>query len=123
MFYTTHTHIFTWVVALILFLVAVYLFKAGNAKASKIVHMSLRLFYVFIIITGAILFIEFSANNAALYGVKFIVGLLVIGFSEMVLVRMKKSKSITGVVIGLIVTLLITLYLGFRLPIGFNFFG
>ncbi|MGJ9382627.1 YisL family protein [Salipaludibacillus sp. CF4.18] len=123
MFYTTHTHIFTWVVALILFLVAVYLFKAGNAKASKIVHMSLRLFYVLIIITGVILFIEFSANNAALYGVKFLVGLLVIGFSEMVLVRMKKSKGITGVVIGLIVSLLITLYLGLRLPIGFNFFG
>lgn len=123
MFYTTHSHIFTWVVALILFLVAIYLFKEGKAKASKIVHMSLRLFYVLIIITGAILFFQFSSIDPALYGVKFIVGLLVIGFAEMVLVRMKKGKSLIGVVIGLVVTLLITFYLGFSLPVGFNFLG
>lgn len=121
MFYTTHSHIFTWVVALILFLVAAHFLHRGNLKPAKIAHMSLRLFYVLIIITGAILFFRFSSIDPALYGIKFLVGLLVIGFSEMVLVRMKKGKSLKVVVIGLAVTLLITLYLGFRLPLGFNF--
>ncbi len=122
MFDTTHLHIATWVIGLILFFVAVGLHKSGQAKGSKISHMVLRLFYLLIIGTGAALFFTHSSIDPALYGVKFLLGVLVIGFMEMVLVRSKKGKP-TGVMwILLILALLGTLYLGFRLPVGFNFF-
>ncbi|WP_078575976.1 YisL family protein [Salipaludibacillus agaradhaerens] len=122
MFTNTHAHIFTWVVALILFVAAILLLKKGLAKQMKIVHMTLRLFYIFIIITGAGLFFNFASIDHMMYGLKTLVGIGVIACAEMVLVRMKKEKSITGVAAGLGITLLITLYLGFSLPIGFDFF-
>ncbi|WP_280769207.1 YisL family protein [Salipaludibacillus daqingensis] len=121
MLYSTHTHIFTWVVALILFFVALSLFKNGMAKQMKIVHMVLRLFYVLILITGIILFVNFGSIDHMMYGLKFATGLAVIGFSEMVLVKLNKGKSAKGVTIGLIISFIITLYLGFSLPIGFSF--
>ncbi|PPA72365.1 YisL family protein [Jeotgalibacillus proteolyticus] len=121
MFETTHLHITTWVLGLVLFFVAYSLHKKGNEKASKISHMILRVFYILIIITGAALFFIHSSIDAALYGVKFILGILVIGFMEMVLVRSKKGKSVQVMWILLIIALLATLYLGFRLPVGFNF--
>ena len=37
MFDTTHAHITTWVIGLILFVVALGLLKGGNAKGAKIV--------------------------------------------------------------------------------------
>lgn len=121
MFYTTHSHIFTWAVAVILFAVAVILFKKGLDKQFKIVHMALRLFYLLILITGGILFVQFASIDHMLYGLKFVSGLAVIAFSEITLVRMKKNKSLGGVTAGLIVSALVTFYLGFSLPIGFNF--
>ncbi|SER96006.1 YisL family protein [Salipaludibacillus aurantiacus] len=121
MFYTTHSHIFTWVVAIVLFIAAVALFKKGMAKQVKILHMALRLFYILIIITGGILFFQFAGINHMLYGLKFVSGLAVISFSEMYMIRMKKGKPLNGMLIGLVVSLLVTLYLGFGLPIGFNF--
>lgn len=51
-----------------------------------------------------------------------ILGILVIGFMEMVLVRKKKGKSVTGVFIGFIVVAIVTILLGLRLPIGFHIF-
>ncbi|UTR15309.1 YisL family protein [Salipaludibacillus sp. LMS25] len=121
MFTNTHAHISTWVVALILFVAAILLFRQGLAKQMKIVHMTLRLFYILIIVTGAGLFYNFASIDHMTYGLKSLVGIGVIACTELILVRMKKGKSLTGVVVGLIVTFLITLYLGFSLPIGFDF--
>ncbi|TDL35349.1 DUF1516 family protein [Jeotgalibacillus sp. S-D1] len=123
MFETTHLHITTWVIGLILFFVAYGLHKSGKAQGSKISHMALRLFYVLIIVTGAALFFIHSSIDAALYGVKFILGVLVIGFMEMVLVRTKKGKKTQVMWILLLLALAGTLYLGFSLPVGFNFLG
>ncbi|KIL45650.1 YisL family protein [Jeotgalibacillus soli] len=119
---STHLHITSWVIALILFFVALALHNSGQAKGNKIVHMVLRLFYVVVIFTGGYLFFEYSDINAALYGVKFLLGVLVIAFMEMILVRLKKGKSTKVMWILFVISLLCTLYLGFRLPIGFNFF-
>ncbi|MFK4998177.1 YisL family protein [Bacillus sp. N9] len=58
--------------------------------------MTLRLFYLLIIATGLILFIKFSSGDPALYGIKFLGGLVVIAMMEMILVRMGKGKP-TGV--------------------------
>ena len=116
---TTHLHITTWVIAVVLFLAAA--FMNPESKGRKIVHMILRLFYILIIITGLALFIEWSSSDAMQYGIKFLFGILTIGMMEMVLVRGKKGKSVTMFWILFAVFLLVTMFYGFRLPIGFNF--
>lgn len=116
---TTHLHITMWVVGIVLFLVAAFMHRVS--KGRKIVHMITRLIYVLIIITGLTLFIEHSSYDAMLYGLKFLFGLLTIGMMEMVLVRGKKQKPVTLFWALFAVFLLVTLFLGFKLPIGFNF--
>ncbi|MCG7334297.1 YisL family protein [Sporosarcina sp. ACRSM] len=118
---TTHFHIFTWVVGILLFLVAAVM--ANGTKGRKITHMIARLFYVLIVISGALLFFKYSSADAALYGVKFLLGLLTIGMMEMVLVRADKGKSITGVWILFFVFLFATMFLGFKLPVGISWFA
>jgi peptidoglycan/LPS O-acetylase OafA/YrhL len=109
---STHVHITTWVVAVVLFFIAL-------GKPSKGVHMVLRLFYVLILISGFLLFVKYSSGDPMVYGLKMLGGILTIGLMEMTLVRKKKGKGIGGVLIGAVVLLLITIILGFRLPIGF----
>lgn len=116
---TTHLHITTWVIAILLFVIAA--FMAPESKGRKIVHMVLRLFYILVIITGLALFIEWSSSDAMQYGLKFLFGLLTIGMMEMVLVRGKKGKSVTLFWILFAVFLAVTMFYGFKLPIGFNF--
>ena len=67
---------------------------ADGTKGRKITHMIARLFYVLILISGVLLFVKYSSADAALYGVKFLLGLLTIGMMEMVLVRSEKGKSV-----------------------------
>ena len=55
------------------------------------------------------------------YGLKFLFGLLTIGMMEMVLVRGKKGKSVTMFWILFAVFLAVTMFYGFKLPIGFRF--
>ena len=116
---TTHLHITTWVVALVLFLVAALMDR--ESKGRKILHMVLRLFYILIIITGVALFIEWSSSDAMQYGLKFLFGILTIGMMEMVLVRSKKRKSVTLFWVLFAVFLFVTLFYGFKLPVGINF--
>lgn len=116
---TTHLHITTWVIALVLFLAAAFMNPAS--KGRKIVHMILRLFYILVIITGLTLFIAHSSFDAMEYGLKFLFGLLTIGMMEMILVRGKKQKSVTLFWILFAVFLVATMFYGFKLPIGFNF--
>ncbi|ANU17663.1 hypothetical protein BBI11_11775 [Planococcus maritimus] len=118
---TTHLHITMWVVGIVLFLVAAFMHR--DSKGRKIVHMITRLVYVLIIITGLTLFVAHSSFDAMLYGLKFLFGLLTIGMMEMVLVRGKKQKPVTLFWALFVVFLLVTLFLGFKLPIGFNFFA
>lgn len=117
---TTHLHITTWVIAIILFLGAAFMNPAS--KGRKIVHMVLRLFYILIIITGLALFIEWSSSDAMQYGLKFLFGVLTIGMMEMVLVRGKKQKSTTLFWILFAVFLFVTMFYGFKLPIGIKLF-
>ncbi|MCH4824794.1 MAG: YisL family protein [Planococcus sp. (in: firmicutes)] len=117
---TTHLHITTWVVAVILFLVAAFMQR--DSKGRKIMHMVLRLFYVLIIITGLTLFIEWSSADPMLYGIKFLLGVLTIGMMEMVLVRSKKQKSVTMFWALFAVFLFATMFIGFMLPVGMDFF-
>jgi len=114
----THAHITTWLIALILFIVAISLHKKDNTRAYKIVVMILRVFYLLIIATGAMLLFSL-ASISTLYWVKAILGLLVIGFIEMVLGSLSKRKSTGMAFILLIVAFIAVVYLGFDLPMGF----
>lgn len=119
---TTHLHITTWVIGLVLFFLA-----ATGIVKSKGVHMALRLFYILIIISGGALYYEYAIASRAPeggmdYDMKFLFGILLIGMMEMVLVRQKKNKS-TTIFWGLfVVFLFLTLFYGLKLPIGMNFF-
>ena len=88
-------------------------------KGQKIVHMTARLFYVLIVISGLMLFITWKAR-CALYGVKFLLGLVTIGLMEMVLVRSIKGKNVSTLWILFFVFLFATMFLGFKLPVGIN---
>ncbi|MGB2992905.1 MAG: YisL family protein [Paenisporosarcina sp.] len=117
---STHLHITTWVIGIILFFVAVTM--TNGSKGQKITHMVLRLFHVFIILTGVALFMDgMDFDMGMLYGFKLIGGVLIIGMMEMILVRMKKQKATTMFWILLFVFLFITMFLGFKLPMGINF--
>ncbi|WP_228027661.1 YisL family protein [Bacillus fonticola] len=110
----TDLHITTWVVGIVLFLVAYNMYKKGNAKAAKINHMITRVLYILIIWTGINLFIP----TDPLYNVKALAGILVIVGMELTLVRTKKGKS-ASIGWGLfIVGLAGALVLGMMLPQG-----
>lgn len=114
---TTHLHITTWVVGIVLFLVA-----ALNGKGSKGLHMALRLFYILIIITGGALFMAaMDYGQGMLYGIKFLLGIGVIAMMEMVLVKKKKNKSTTVFWVLFAIFLFATLYVGFKAPMGIAF--
>ncbi|MBN8192496.1 YisL family protein [Bacillus sp. NTK074B] len=123
MFDNTHAHITTWVIAIILFFVAVGLHNAGKKKGMKVVHMILRLFYLLIILTGSLLFWKHQGIDPALYGIKGLVGILLIGIFEMILVRMNKGKSTNVLWIVMVIALVIVIYLGLRLPLGLHPFA
>ncbi|QPC46033.1 YisL family protein [Mangrovibacillus cuniculi] len=116
---TTHLHITTWALAIILYAVALVLFTRGAEKGSKITHMILRLMYILIIISGILIY-PFGNENAnhMMYGIKALSGIATITFFELSLVRLKKGKNARPFFIGLVVVLLVTIYLGTILPQG-----
>lgn len=118
---TTHLHITTWVVALILFFVANSLFKSGKEKPFKIVHMTLRLFYLLIIGSGLQLLLGLGSISGEYIG-KAILGVYVIAMMEMILVRAKKKKPTRIFWIQFVIVLIVVILLGLRLPIGLKFF-
>jgi len=113
---TTHLHITTWVIGLVLFFLA-----ATGIVKSKGVHMALRLFYILIIISGGALFLTYRSGMD--YDMKFLFGILLIGMMEMILAKQKKNKPTTIFWVLFAVFLFLTLFYGFKLPAGFNFLG
>lgn len=117
---STHLHITTWVIGLILFFAAVMM--TNGSKGQKITQMVLRVFYIFILLTGIALFMDgMDFDMGMLYGFKLLGGIIIIGMMEMILGRMKKQKPSTMFWILLFVFLFITMFLGFKLPMGINF--
>ncbi|MGJ7919540.1 YisL family protein [Neobacillus sp. LXY-4] len=112
-----HAHITAWFLAIVLFFIAAALYKKGNQKGAKIVHMALRLFYILVLLTGGMILTMYSMHL-----LKAAVGLWVIGSMEQVLIKAAKQKNATGAWIQLVISLLLVLYLGFSLPLGFDWF-
>ncbi|WP_332650331.1 YisL family protein [Lysinibacillus sp. 54212] len=113
---TTHLHITTWVIAIILFFIA-----AVASKPNKGVHMGLRLMYILIIISGGALFMNYRDGFGMIYDIKVLFGILVIGFMEMILVRKTKGKSTTMFWVLFAIVFFVTLYLGLFNGIPMNF--
>ncbi len=112
----THAHITTWLVALILFFVAINLNKKGNEKGFKLLQMILRAMYLLILATGGIL-LSSVATISLLYILKVIVGLWIIALFEMILMRSAKKKPVAVLWVQFIIAFLLVLYLGFKLPL------
>lgn len=109
---TTHLHITTWVILLVLFILA-----ATGIVKSKGVHHVIRLFYILALVTGIVLYDPSIVD----YHIKATVGLLTIAMMEMVLVKKSKGKPNSVFWVLFAVFLFATLYYGFKLPMGFNF--
>ncbi len=116
----THFHILTWVVGIIVFIVASGM--EPGTKNRKILHMVARLFYILILLSGLMLFFGHSSLDPMMYGIKFLFGLLTIGMMEMVLVRSQKNQDVKMFWILFIVFLVVTMFLGLKLPLGFDLF-
>ncbi|EPR28529.1 hypothetical protein I656_01822 [Geobacillus sp. WSUCF1] len=94
---------------------------AARGGQSKIVQMVLRLFYILTIVTGLLL-LHSIASISALYWLKALAGLWVIGAMEMVLAAEKKGKSAAARWTQWVIALAVTLFLGLLLPLGFDLF-
>ncbi|MDM5187458.1 YisL family protein [Bacillus sp. DX4.1] len=121
---TTHMHITAWALGLILFFVAYSMYTAG--RKGKGVHMGLRLMYIIIIVTGFLLYqsiMKTATGNAHMwYGLKMLIGVWVIVAMEMILVKTSKQKPTGAFWIQFIIAFVVVLYLGLRLPMGFDLF-
>jgi uncharacterized membrane protein SirB2 len=113
----THAHLTSLILSLILLVIIVVQQRKG--KNIKIWHMILRASYILVIGTGCMLF--FSAYSIPfLYYLKAIVGILMIGLFEMVIIRRQKGKPTESLWIAFSIILVILFALGFTLPQGFN---
>jgi hypothetical protein len=113
-----HGHITGWALALILFVVALFLLKGGKAKGAKILQMIIRVLYLVIIATGVIMLTQVH-NIDLMYILKAIVGIWVIGLFEMILSRTAGNRSTKVFWIQFVIAFILVLYLGFSLPMSF----
>ena len=112
-----HGHVTAWLLALILFVVAIFLLKGGKEKGAKIVQMILRVLYIAILATGAgLLFMVYKID--VWYVLKAVVGLWIIGLFEMILSRVANNRRTSVFWIQFVVAWVLVLYLGGRLPMS-----
>jgi uncharacterized membrane protein SirB2 len=113
----THAHLTSLVVSLILLIIIVVLQSKG--KNIKIWHMVLRASYILILVTGGILFFAVYSIPVSYY-FKSLLGIVMIGLFEMVIVRKQKGKRTDIIWIAFSIVLVILFVLGFNLPQGFD---
>jgi hypothetical protein len=119
-----HAHITAWLLALILFLVALSLNKKGKTKGVKVIQMILRVLYLLIIATGVYL-LRIGLHSPALklevfYILKAVCGIWLIGLFEIILSRVINKRRTSTFWIQFVVAWLLVLFLGFvELPMSF----
>lgn len=114
-------HITSWVLAFILLVLVIMLHRQGKKKASKVLHMILRLDFLFILYTGGTLFSYYLPSSDMLPEVivKVVAGLWAIIAMEMIALKVKKDLPSRSWMIQLIIASVIAIALGFgRLPMG-----
>jgi uncharacterized membrane protein SirB2 len=115
-----HTHITGWALALILFLIMVFLQHKG--KNTKVLHMILRVLYLVIFGTGIMLLFGLY-QVTFLYILKTVLGIWIIALFEMILLSANKPQNTQNLWIQFALILITLLYLGFKLPLGLKFFS
>lgn len=116
-----HLHITAIVIALVFFFITYFSIKNPgdpDAKYAKVPHMIARLFYVIVLVTGLVLFIQAMGINGMMYGLKFLAGLFTIGLMEMAVVRKRKKTAGQPMFIAFLVLAVVTISLGIFLPMG-----
>lgn len=111
---TTHLHLTTWIIGVILFLITYSFLKKGHSKA-KMMQMITRVFYILIFLTGGMLITDFG-----LYAEKMVLGILVICLMELVLIRTAKRRSTWSAWVLFILLFAFVIYVGLSLPMGFH---
>ena len=119
----THMHITSWVLAFILLILVIMFHRQGKEKASVIMHMILRLDFIFVLITGGLLFKDYFLDAYSSFLpeaiVKAVAGIWVIMAMEMIGTKVKKDLPSRSWMIQLIIASAIAIALGFgRLPMG-----
>lgn len=110
-----HMHVSTWFIGILLFIVSYILLKKKMEKGQKITHMILRLFYVLIVVSGATIVILFSIDYGfpVEYGIKAILGLIVVSLMEWILVNGKRGVNKPLHWILFLISLALVLYYGY----------
>ncbi len=121
-----HLHITSWVLAIILALYVGHGYK--NGQNVKVAHMILRLLYFVILGTGVYIFIDLPKDNMPsdlkmLYNIKMGLGIIMLGVFEYFTVSSKKKRKMLVPVTIFTILILALLYLGFKLPLNFDFFA
>ncbi|MGC4377925.1 DUF1516 family protein [Fictibacillus sp. Mic-4] len=110
-----HAHADTWIIMIVLFVIAFFLLKAGKLKAGKIIHMILRLFYVIMVVSGIGLLI--SIHFQPIYIIKGLLALWLIGTMEMLLARTKgntnKPTAVLWIFIVIVLIVIVSIGKGF----------
>lgn len=119
----THMHITSWALAFILLVLVIMFHRQGKAKASKVLHMILRLDFLFILITGGLLFSDYLLDAYSSFLpeaiLKVVAGLWAILAMEMIALKVNKDLPSRSWMIQLIIASVIAIALGFgRLPMG-----
>ncbi len=115
-----HLHLTALVIALVFFFITYFSIKNPgdkNAKYAKGPHMVARLFYVIVLVSGLVMFIQAMGINGMMYGLKFLAGLFTIGMMEMAVIRKRKGTGQPLFIIFLVLAV-ITIALGIYLPMG-----
>lgn len=118
-----HMHITSWVLAFILLVFVIMMHRTGKGKAANIIHMILRLDFLFILITGGFLFSNYFSAGLSSYMpeafIKVLAGLWAIVSMEIICLKVRDNRPTRGVMIQLIIASVIAIALGFgRLPLG-----
>lgn len=108
-FYQSHTG--SWAILVVLFLVSLLLIKLGKAKGGRIVQMVVRLFYIIMLVSGIGMLIGY--DFPAIYIVKGILAIGLIGAMEVVLGRAKRRESVAVPLIIVVVLVAIVALMGF----------
>lgn len=115
-----HLHILSWVVLIIVFFASYSNFsdRLGPSKYFKPLLMVQRLFALLVIVSGIMIFMQYMKVDSALYGIKFLLGLITIGMMEMTIAKKKKKKPSRTFFYIALLFIILTIGLGIHLPMG-----
>ncbi|MCM2675393.1 DUF1516 family protein [Alkalicoccobacillus plakortidis] len=120
MFYQSHAG--SWAFLLLFFLAAYFLFRFGKPKASKIIYMIVRLFYIIMLVSG-IGMLVFNLNASADIGnfvsgnisflIKGLLAIMLIGIMEVIMGKTKRRETTGSLWIVFVVLMVAVVALGY----------